>query len=78
MTSIAIREQLQQQIDTLPDDVVRQIADFTFFVMARRDIVPMYADWTNHQWQRFSLEQFFREDDEVEYSLEDAQEIYHS
>jgi hypothetical protein len=73
MTTMTVREQLQKQIDTLPDDIVQQIADFTFFVMARRDIAPLYVDWTNNQWQDFSLEQFFREDDEVEYSLEDAQ-----
>ena len=77
MTSVAIRKQLQQQIDTLPDDIVQQIADFTFFVMARRDIAPLFADWTTQQWQTFSLEQLFREDDEVEYALEDAQKIYH-
>ena len=77
MTTVTLREQLQKQIDTLPDDIVQQIADFTFFVMARRDIAPLYSDWTNKQWQDFSLMQFFRDDDEVEYSLEDAQEIYH-
>lgn len=77
MSTMPFREQLQKQIDTLPDDIVQQIADFTFFVMARRDIAPLYADWTNSQWQDFSLEQFFREDDEVEYSLVDAQEIFH-
>ena len=77
MTTIAFREQLQKQIDTLPDDIVQQIADFTFFVMARRELTPLYADWDSRQWQDFSLGQFFREDDEVEYALEDAQEIYH-
>ncbi len=77
MTTVVFREQLWKQIDTLPDDIVQQIADFTFFVMARRGITPLYADWDSSQWQDFSLEQFFREDDEVEYSLEDAQEIYH-
>ncbi len=49
MSTIPLREQLQKQIDTLPDDIVQQIADFTFFVMARRDIAPLYADWTNNQ-----------------------------
>lgn len=78
MAATKFREQLQQQIDTLPDDIVQQIADFTFFVMARRDISPVYVNWTNSQWQNFSLEQFFREDDEIEYSLKDAQEIYRS
>ncbi len=77
MNSVTSREQLYNQIDSLPDDIVQQIADFTFFVMARREINPLYVDWDNSQWQNFSLDQFFREDDEVEYSLEDAQEIYH-
>lgn len=77
MKSVTVREQLQRQIDTLPDEIVQQIADFTRFVMAKRDIAPVYADWTNQQWQNFSLAQFFRDEDEVEYALEDAQEIYH-
>ena len=78
MTIGTIREQLYRQIESLPDDVVEQIADFTLFVMARRKIAPSYVDWDSHQWQDFALEQLFREDDEVEYSLEDAQEVYHS
>jgi hypothetical protein len=77
MTTVTIREQLYKQIDSLPDDVVEQIADFTLFVMARRQITPGYVDWGSSQWQDFALGQLFREDDEVEYSLEDAQEIYH-
>ncbi len=76
MTTMTFREQLHKQIDKLPDDIVEQIADFTFFVMARRELEPLYADWTSSQWQNFSLEQLFRENDEVEYSLEDAQEVY--
>jgi len=76
MTMVTIREQLYKQIDSLPDDVVEQIADFTLFVMARRRITPSYVDWGSSQWQDFALGQLFREDDEVEYSLEDAQEIY--
>ncbi|RME78145.1 MAG: hypothetical protein D6784_02830 [Chloroflexi bacterium] len=76
MTAQSIREQLHQQIDKLPDDIVQQIADFTFFVMARRGISLPYADWDSNQWQDFVLEQFFREED-VEYSLDDAEEIYH-
>ena len=77
MSTTTFRKQLQKQIDTLPDEIVQQIADFTLFMMAKRDITPLYADWSHGQWQDFSLEQFFREDDEVEYSLDDAQEIYH-
>ena len=78
MTTITVREQLHKQIDDLPDDIVQQIADFALFVMARRRISSAYVDWNNDQWQDFVLEQFFREEDEVEYSLADAQEVYHS
>ena len=77
MTRMTIREKLRKQIDNLPDDVVEQIADFTLFVMARRKITPTYDDWDDSQRQDFTLEQFFREDDEVGYSLDDAEEIYH-
>jgi hypothetical protein len=77
MTTVTFREQLHKQIDSLPDDIVQQIADFTLFVMARRKLSPDYVDWDDSQWQNFVLEQFFREEDEVEYSLEDAQEVYH-
>lgn len=76
MTTMTVRERLYKQIDNLPDDVVELVADFTLFIMARRQIAPSYVDWSNDQWQDFALEQFFRDDDEVEYYLEDAQEIY--
>jgi hypothetical protein len=77
MATIDIREQLTKQIESLPDEVVEEIADFTMFVMARRQIKPGYGEWSNKLWQDFALTQFFREDDEVEYSLNDAKEIYH-
>lgn len=77
MTILNLREQLHKQIDRLPDDVVEQIADFTSFLIARRKFSQGYSDWNKADWQAFTLEQFFRDDDEVEYSLEDAQEIYH-
>ena len=78
MSNATLREQLCKQIDNLPDDVVEQVADFTLFLMARRQISPSYADWKSDEWQDFALGQLFREDDDVEYSLQDAQEIYHS
>jgi hypothetical protein len=77
MTIAITREQLHKQIDALPDDVVEQIADFTLFLMTRRQIKPAYAEWDKNQWQTFALEHFFRETDDVTYSLDDAQEIYH-
>ena len=40
------------------------------------DIISEYTEWESTEWQDFSLTQLFAEDDEIEYSLEDAQEIY--
>jgi hypothetical protein len=77
MTTMTIREQLHKQIDSLPDDIVQQIADFALFMIARQRLSSTYVDWDSSQWQDFALGQFFREEDEVEYSLEDAQEVYH-
>ncbi|MFN2182770.1 MAG: hypothetical protein ACK2UU_02205 [Anaerolineae bacterium] len=76
MSNATIREQLRKQIDNLPDDLVEQVADFTLFLMARRQIPLRYADWKSDEWQDFALGQLFREADDVEYSLEDAQEVY--
>jgi hypothetical protein len=40
------------------------------------DIISEYTEWQNTEWQDYSLTQLFHEDDEIEYSLEDAEEIY--
>ncbi|MEB3308798.1 MAG: hypothetical protein VKJ02_01035 [Snowella sp.] len=74
--SITSREKLHQQIDQLPDRVVEQIANFTASIIAQQNDIPAYSDWEDKDWQEFSLQQFFREEDDIEYSLEDAQEIY--
>jgi len=76
MSEAQVREQLHKRIDALPDDLVEQIADFTLFVMARKQTPLSYEEWTLHQWQDFALEQFFREEEDVEYLLADAQEVY--
>jgi hypothetical protein len=76
MSDSAIREQLHKQIDDLPDEIVEQIIDFTLFVMARRKIKPLYDEWSHSQWQDFALSQFFRDEDEVEYTLNEAKEVY--
>jgi len=76
MSELQVREQLHKRIDALPDNLVEQIADFTLFVMARKQTPLSYEEWMLHQWQDFALGQFFREEDDVEYSLADAQEVY--
>lgn len=73
---MTLKEKLNEQINNLPDEIVQQIADYTLFIMARRNIRPLYDEWTKSEWQDFSLSQFFREDDEVSYSIKDAKEVY--
>jgi len=77
MTTAALREQLRQQVDVLPDEIIVELADFTAFVLARRKIPLQYVKWHPTQWQEFALGQFLRAtDDDVEYTLEDAKEVY--
>ncbi|MCZ8287329.1 hypothetical protein [Microcystis sp. LE19-59.1C] len=76
--SATIREELHQQIDRLPDDIVEKIANFTRLISPEPNNISEYTNWQDEDWQKFSLEQFFKEEDEIEYSLADAQEIYGS
>ncbi len=77
MNTTPVREQLNQQLNELPDDIVAEIADFTAFVLARRQIPATYLEWSEGQWQSLSLGQFLRETgDDVEYTVEDAEEVY--
>ena len=72
-----IREELHQQIDRLPDHIVEKIATFTRLVSTEPNNISEYTNWQDEDWQKLSLEQFFKDsDDEIEYSLTDAQEIY--
>lgn len=76
MKANLLRENLHRQIDRLPDDLLEQIADFALFLLAKRQAAPGYEAWNETDWQKFSLEQFFREDDEVTYTISEAREIY--
>ena len=75
--SATIREELHQQIDQLPDHIVEKIANFTRLISTELNNISEYTNWQDEDWQKLSLEQFFKDsDDEIEYSLTDAQEIY--
>ena len=76
MAATAIREQLHRQLDTLPDDLLAEIADFAAFILARRQGTAPYADWSEGEWYKFALGQFLREADDVEYTLADAEEVF--
>jgi len=71
-----LRERLHQEIDRLPDRVVEKLMNFICSISTEQNDLSDYIDWQNKDWQEFSLEQFFREEDDIEYSLEDTQEIY--
>ena len=75
MNTKILRDQLHEQINYLPDELIQQVADFAHFVMSKRKIEPLYEDWNDKLWQDLSLRHFFAEDDDVEYSLDDAQEV---
>jgi hypothetical protein len=74
---VSTRAQLHQQIDSLPDHMIEQIAK-SAQILTIKQKSSEYSDWEFGQWQEFLLAQFFGEDDEIEYFLEDAQEIYKS
>ena len=74
--SVTTREQMHKQIDQLPDRIVEQIANFIQLVATEQNSFSEYTNWKSEEWQEFSLQHFFRDEDEVEYTLEDAQEVY--
>lgn len=78
MTGKTLRQQLQQQIEFLPDDLVREIADFITVVLARYTSAGTLYDGEEIGWQYFAVQSFFREPDEVTYILADAIEVYRS
>lgn len=77
MNTIDLRERLYQQLEELPDDIVDEIADFTAFLAARRRKPATYLEWTDSQWGTMMLGQFLRDtDDDIEYTIDDALEVY--
>ncbi len=76
MNTSIIRRELHKQIEHLPEDILVQVADFASFVISKRKVKPVYDEWSDEEWQEFSLSHFFAEDDEMSYTLEDAQEIF--
>ena len=76
MTIRQLRKQVQQQIETLPEDMLREVADFMAFVLTRRRGEREIADWDEETWQQMAATQFLRDGDDVEYTLDDAIEVY--
>ena len=70
--SATTREQLHRQIDQLPDRVVEQIANSIQLVVVEQNTFPKYTNQKRKDWQDSLLKQFFRDEDQVEYTLEEA------
>ena len=77
MKTDLICEQRYKQIDNQPEHLVEQTADSVSFLAAKNKAIHLYEDWDEQQWQDFFLEQFFRIDDVVVYTLKDVQGIHH-
>lgn len=56
--SATTREELHQQIDQLPGDIVEKIANFIRFISTETYNISEYTNWQNEDWQKFSLEHF--------------------
>jgi|LakMenEpi03Aug12_release.lakeMendotaPanAssembly.Ray.scaffolds.fasta_scaffold1263835_2 hypothetical protein len=77
MSVMALRELLQNQIATAPDDLLPEISDFIAFITTRRQGIT-YVDWSAEEWRDFTLTQSMREtENDVDYSLKDAKEVFH-
>jgi hypothetical protein len=77
MNSVLLREQLHQQVEQLPEDLLSEIAEFILFKLARRARTSRYTGWSEHEWQDFAIDHLPREtEDDVEYSLDDAEVVY--
>jgi hypothetical protein len=77
MNSVLLREQLHQQVEQLPEDLLPEIAEFVLFKLARRARTSRYTGWSEHEWQDFAIDPLLREtEDDVEYSLDDAEVVY--
>ncbi len=74
MTISRLRKQVQQQIESLPEDVLQEVADFMTFLLDRRRHEGEMTSWDEDAWQQMALEQLFREEEDVEYTIEDAVE----
>lgn len=80
MSSQQLRDRLHRQIDALPESILVEVSDFASFLMARHEVTTGagIGDRAEDAWRAFALEQFLRgyDDDEVEYALGDALEVY--
>lgn len=77
MNTTPVREQLNQQLNELPDDIVAEIADFTAFVLQRRQSRRHILSGAKGSGSRYrSVSSCAATGDDVEYTVEDAEEVY--
>ena len=60
----------------LPEDTIVQVDVTPLETAPVPDMKAITEDWEQAEWQDFALEQFFCEEDEIEYTIKDAKEVY--
>lgn len=73
---VDLRTELRQKIDHLSDEQLELFTKIVQFV-EQKDLNNLreYEDWTDQEWHKLALQALW-DDDEVEYTLADAKEIY--
>ncbi|MBE9242915.1 hypothetical protein [Synechocystis salina] len=73
---IDLRTELRQKIDHLSDEQLELFTKIAHFV-EQKDLNDLkeYEDWTDQEWRKLALQALW-DDDDVEYTLADAKEIY--
>jgi hypothetical protein len=71
--AINFREKLHQKVDQLSESQLEILAKMADWV--ERNSAQAYEDWSDHDWRSLAL-QFLWEEEEVEYSIADAKEVY--
>jgi len=71
-----LRKELRQKIDHLSDEQIELFTKIVQFV-EQKDLNNLreYEDWTDQEWHKLALQALW-DDDDVEYTLADAKEIY--
>jgi len=71
--SFNLKTELHQKIDHFTEKQLELLAKIACFI--EQNDLKEYEDWTDQEWQKLALQSLW-DDDEVEYTLADAKEVY--
>ncbi len=74
---MSVTEKIQKKVVMLPKKLQAEVLNFVEYLLMKAEYEATQKE--DVEWTNFSLASAMRgmEDEEVEYSLDDAQEIYH-